>query len=127
MEILKQKREQGFTLIELLVVVAIIGILAAIAIPQYAAYKKQSVDAKMKSDLHNAATASEAYYGSNGNTYAGLTQGELTNYGYRQSDALTMSVAGTADAFTLTATTTGGNFGNFTFDSNSGKILPGGN
>lgn len=124
MEIINRKREQGFTLIELLVVVAIIGILAAIAIPQYAAYKKQSVDAKMKSDLHNAATASEAYYGSNGNTYAGLTATELTQYGYRQSDGLTIAVNGAAGAFTLTATTTGGNFGSFTFDSNTGKILP---
>jgi type IV pilus assembly protein PilA len=122
---MKKKWEQGFTLIELLVVVAIIGILAAIAIPQYAAYKKQSVDAKMKSDLHNAATAAEAYYGSNGNTYAGLATADLIDYGYRQSDALTMSVAGDADSFTLTAETTGGNYGEFTFDSDEGKITAG--
>ena len=121
---MKKKWEQGFTLIELLVVVAIIGILAAIAIPQYAAYKKQSVDAKMKSDLHNAATAAEAYYGSNGNTYVGVSVTELINYGYRQSDGMTTQVTGAASAFTLTASHLGGNFGQFTFDSNGGKILP---
>ena len=69
--------EQGFTLIELLVVVAIIGILAAIAIPQYATYKQQAADSKAKSDLHNMATAMEAYYGSNGNSYSNATVATL--------------------------------------------------
>jgi Tfp pilus assembly protein PilE len=50
------------------VVVAIIGILAAVAIPQYATYRKGSVDAKTKADLHTAATAMEAYYESNENS-----------------------------------------------------------
>jgi len=52
----------GFTLIELLVVVAIIGILAAIAIPQFAAYRQRGFDAKANTDLRAAATAEEAYY-----------------------------------------------------------------
>lgn len=56
------KRETGFTLIELLVVVAIIGILAAIAIPQFAEYRERGFDARARSDLRNVATAEEAYF-----------------------------------------------------------------
>ena len=120
-----KKLEQGFTLIELLVVVAIIGILAAIAIPQYAAYKKQSVDAKMKSDLHNSATAMEAYYGSNGNSYSGATAaGDLTAFGYNQSDTVTLTMDTDADTFILTAASPGGNSDSFSFNSENGQIYP---
>jgi prepilin-type N-terminal cleavage/methylation domain-containing protein len=114
--------ETGFTLIELLVVVAIIGVLAAIAIPQYAAYKKGTIDAKMKSDLHNAAQAMEAYYGSNDNSYAGADVDTLKAFGYRQSDGVTLDVSGNVTTFTVTASATGGNVGSIAFDATTGKM-----
>ena len=61
---------RGFTLIELLIVVVIIGILAAIAIPRFAATKEKAMLGTMKSDLRNLATAEEGYFYDN-NTYYG--------------------------------------------------------
>jgi type IV pilus assembly protein PilA len=52
---------KGFTLIELLIVVAIIGILAAIAIPQFSAYRTRSYNASAVSDLRVFKTSMEAY------------------------------------------------------------------
>ena len=55
----------GFTLIELLIVVAIIGILAAIAIPQFSAYRAKAYNSAATSDLKNAKTSLETYYTDN--------------------------------------------------------------
>lgn len=63
---------KGFTLIELLVVVGIIGILAALALPQFAAYRQKAFDTSAVADLRDTATAEEAYYTYNG-TYASCT------------------------------------------------------
>lgn len=52
----------GFTLIELLIVVAIIGILAAIAIPQFSAYRAKAYNSAATSDLKNVKTSLESYF-----------------------------------------------------------------
>jgi len=65
------KNEKGFTLIELLIVVAIIGILAAIAIPQFSAYRIRGYNSAAHSDGKNMLTAQEAYFVDNAQ-YAGI-------------------------------------------------------
>jgi type IV pilus assembly protein PilA len=54
--------EKGFTLIELLVVIAILGILAAVAIPQFAQYRSTAYCAQITSQASDVYLAMEAYY-----------------------------------------------------------------
>lgn len=56
------QRTAGFTLIELLVVVAIIGILAAVAIPQFMTYRMRAFNSAALSDLKNLQKAQWAYF-----------------------------------------------------------------
>lgn len=58
------RKKEGFTLIELMIVVAIIGILAAIAIPAFVNYIKRSKTSEAPSQLKSLYTGARAYYGS---------------------------------------------------------------
>jgi prepilin-type N-terminal cleavage/methylation domain-containing protein len=61
-EAIHQHDEKGFTLIELMIVMTIIGVLAAIAIPQFSSYRVRAFDADAISALRTASLAQEAYY-----------------------------------------------------------------
>jgi len=62
LKMFRKGNQKGFTLIELLIVVAIIGILAAIAIPQFASYRERGFNAQAMSDVRNERTDLEGYY-----------------------------------------------------------------
>lgn len=81
---------EGFTLIELLIVVVILGILAAIAIPQYSHTKESAYDAAAKSDLRNLMTQQENHY-----VEYGRYASDLQPTG--SSDSSTVVFAGSSD------------------------------
>jgi prepilin-type N-terminal cleavage/methylation domain-containing protein len=107
---LNKKNQKGFTLIELMIVIAIIGILAAIAIPNFISYRKRSYNTAANSDMKNVYTAAQAYY--TDNPTESITSGvigathELCDYGFRRTANVTTTVVAngqTQSSFTCTA------------------------
>jgi type IV pilus assembly protein PilA len=77
------RNRKGFTLIELMIVVAIIGILAAIAIPNFLKFQAKSKQSEAKTNLKAVFTAETAYFGEN-NTYGTFTTANWTPIGTKQ-------------------------------------------
>ena len=127
-------RNKGFTLIELMVVVAIIGILAAIAIPAYDDYKTKARRADATSMLMELAAMQEQFFMNNRR----YTQ-NFTELGFADANTVDthssyyqITITGTNFDYVMTATAQGSQVGdsecgNFILDSNGNKSNSTGN
>jgi type IV pilus assembly protein PilA len=100
----KKKYEKGFTILELMIVIAIIGILAAIAIPNFIKYKKNAEDIAAQSTVKNAYTAVLAYLADNPNKeWPDVTDTMLSEGGFRDTENVnTTKPAGAGSVITST-------------------------
>ena len=89
-----RRHHTGFTLIELLVVVVVIGLLAAIAIVNYNNTKNKAYVAQMKSDLHNLASAEEAFFAE-----SSMYSTDIMAINFKQSTGVTAPVIATGIGF----------------------------
>jgi len=114
----KKRGQKGFTLIELMIVIAIIGLLSAIAVPQFVAYRTRAYSATANSAVRNAYTAAEAFFSDV--PYGTITaEADISAYGYRidANVPITVGGGGLIDTFTLATTHIGGG-STFTIDAN---------
>ena len=116
----RKNGQKGFTLIELMIVVAIIGILAAIAIPQFVAYRQKGYDTQAKGELKSLYTACQAYFADSPTTTDCTTA--LVSAQFQASPEVTLTIAG---AQTMEGTTSSHSAGTKVYEIGpSGNITP---
>jgi len=101
MRTLRGMCEEGFTLIELLVVILIIGILTAIAIPNYLGQQEEARDSAAMAQLRTAATSQDLYHAKLDAFAANVT--DLEAYGFRQGGQQVTVVASDASTYCMQA------------------------
>lgn len=132
----QRQRHSGFTLIEVMIVVAILGVIAAIALPSYRDSVMKSRRSDAKSALMQASQAMEKYY-TERQTYLGATLGTASTDVYSTNSpdgyyTLSFTATPTAAAYTIQAAPTTGNAqtndkcGTFTITQTSAKGVTGG-